>query len=108
MVSRSSCPYCKAWEIEVGSVYAKTAESRIAPLRRVEIDDISSVSHYRFKEPVIYTPTFILLAGDVEIGRIVGYSDEAMFWGLLGALLDKVEPEASKPMRASRQAEPKV
>ena len=32
----SSCSYCRAWEIEIGRIYAKTPEGREAPLRRVD------------------------------------------------------------------------
>ena len=40
----------------------------------------------RFK-PVIYTPTFILVRGDHEIGRISGYPGESYYWEELGELL---------------------
>jgi hypothetical protein len=89
MVSNSTCPYCKAWEIEVGSIYDKTAESKSAPLRRIDIKLIATMP-FVFKEPVPYTPTFILLDKDVEVGRIVGYSDDATFWGLLNERLSKL------------------
>jgi Thioredoxin-like domain len=88
-VMRPQCPYCKAWEIEVGQVYDRTQESGAAPLRRIDIGDVRA-SPYLFKEPVRYTPTFVLMDRNVEVGRIVGYSDEAMFWGLLGGLLGKI------------------
>lgn len=86
VVSRANCPFCKAWDMEVGSIYAKTEAGRTAPLRRVEIGRLPGLP-YVLKAPVIYTPTFIVLDGDVEIDRIVGYSDEAMFWGSLDSIL---------------------
>lgn len=92
-VGQRNCPYCKAWEIEVGSVYAKTNEGKLAPLRRIRIDELASAA-YAFNEPVIYAPTFVLLNGETEIGRITGYSDASMFWGLLNVLLRKGEPDA--------------
>lgn len=101
-VDRASCPYCRAWKIEVGSVYGKTLESRIAPLRRVEIDEIGRVP-YAFKEPVLYTPTFVLIDRNLEIGRIVGYSDEAAFWGQLHELLQRLEPDRPAPARIKRE-----
>ena len=86
VVSQRNCPYCKAWEIQIGSLYAKTDESKLAPLRRIRIDELAGAA-YVFKEPVIYAPTFVLLNGKTEIGRITGYSDVSMFWGLLNVLL---------------------
>ena len=41
-------------------------------------------------EPVRYTPTFVLVAEGRELGRITGYRDDAMFWGLLGAMLRRL------------------
>lgn len=91
MVTRPHCPYCKLWEIQVGSIYDRTRESSLAPLQRMKIEDISS-SAYVFNEPVLYTPTFILLDENVEVGRIVGYADEAAFWGLFDELLSRLPP----------------
>ena len=92
MVTRPNCPYCTAWEIQVGSVYHKTEEGRAVPLRRMQIEDIPRVA-YAFDERVLYTPTFILLDQEMEVGRIVGYSDEAAFWGLLDELLTRLPPK---------------
>lgn len=39
------------------------------------------------KTPVIYTPTFVLVEHDSEIGRIEGYPGEDFFWSLLERLL---------------------
>jgi len=89
IVTRPNCPYRKVWEIQVGSVYAKTAEGKTAPLRRMAIEDIPGTA-YVFDEPVLYTPTFVLLDEEMEVGRIVGYSDEAAFWGLLQELLTRL------------------
>jgi hypothetical protein len=87
-VMRTDCPFCKAWDIEVGRVYERTQEGRIAPLRRIDIGNVGETP-YEFSEPVRYTPTFILVDGRREKDRIVGYSDESMFWGLLSGLLSK-------------------
>ena len=91
VVGRDNCPYCRAWEVEIGARYNDTVESDIARLRRIDIDDIARAP-YDFREPVRYTPTFILIDRHAEIGRIVGYADPASFWGSLHALLAKLEP----------------
>jgi hypothetical protein len=107
VVSQPNCSYCKAWDIEVGSVYARTDEARIAPLRRVRLDALAG-SAYRFQEPVLYAPTFVLLDGATEIGRITGYSDASMFWGMLNQLLRKLAPESRAVTKtvANRSAHP--
>lgn len=106
-VGQPNCPYCKAWDLEVGSVYARTDEAKIAPLRRMRLDALAG-KPYRFKEPVLYAPTFVLLDGTAEVGRITGYSDASMFWGMLNQLLLKVRPEAPIPTQtvANRSAYP--
>lgn len=83
------CRWCEAWNAEIGEIYSKTAESRIAPLRRVDIhgqrpDDLA---HLR---GIVYTPTFVLMEDGREVGRITGYAGEEFFWGLLGVELKKL------------------
>ncbi|MEC9367868.1 MAG: thioredoxin family protein, partial [Pseudomonadota bacterium] len=36
---------------------------------------------------VVFTPTFVVLHEGREIGRILGYSGEDFFWGLLEKIL---------------------
>ncbi len=83
------CEWCEAWDRDVGVVYHKTEEGRLAPLRRVELhaprpEDLGTV------EAVIYTPTFVLMDRGRELGRITGYPGEDHFWGLLGVLLEQL------------------
>jgi hypothetical protein len=35
MFERDGCVWCQRWDREIGSVYDKTAEARVLPLRRV-------------------------------------------------------------------------
>lgn len=89
MFESAGCAWCAAWDREVGVIYDRTAEARIAPLRRVDIAaprpaDLAEVG------PIVYTPTFVLLDGGREVGRILGYPGEAHFWGLLGTELKKL------------------
>jgi len=89
------CEWCEVWDDEVGVVYHKTSEGRRAPLRRISIDeprpaDLMPISGVR------YSPTFVLLDGTHEVGRIVGYPGEDHFWALLQVLLDDL-PQSSEP-----------
>lgn len=43
---------------------------------------------------ILYTPTFVLMDGGREVGRIVGYPGEDLFWGLFGALLAQLPAES--------------
>ena len=38
MFNARDCTFCEAWDREVGRIYARTAEGRRAPLRRLDIE----------------------------------------------------------------------
>lgn len=85
MVEEAGCVYCARWHAEVGTAYANSAEGRFAPLRRVRINE-AEIGHLK---GLRYTPTFVLVEGQREIGRITGYPGADFFWALLAELLAK-------------------
>lgn len=92
-----ACPWCARWEQEIGVAYPHTAAGRRAPLRRVDMsrplpDDLAGLGDAL--EPVRFSPTFVLLHGAQEIGRIVGYPGEHFFWPLLEELLARLPAAA--------------
>lgn len=92
MFEQRFCEYCDQWNEEVGVIYHKTSEGKLAPLRRVNIhqnppEDIAHIPSGRF------TPTFVLVVEGKEIGRIRGYPGEDFFWGLFGQMLKKLPVE---------------
>ena len=90
MYTRNGCPFCVRFEREVAPVYAKTPEGKAAPLRRIELP-AGGVRGEGLREPVIATPTFVLVEDGQEVGRITGYLNDDMFWGLLGRLVAVIE-----------------
>jgi len=85
MFEELGCEYCDLWNEQIGVTYPNTPEGRFAPLTRVFKGD-RSVSHIK---RVIYTPTFVVMQGNKEIGRILGYPGEEFFWAFLGEILEK-------------------
>lgn len=83
MVDDPACTYCIRWNKEVGRGYARTAEGRAAPLRRVR-RNAGVLSSFA---PVVYTPTFILVRNGREVGRITGYPGQLHFWEELSGLM---------------------
>jgi hypothetical protein len=83
MVQEPDCRFCRQWEADIGPRYARSAEGRFAPLERVRRNApaISGLA------PVVYTPTFIVLRGGEEIGRITGYPGPEYFWEELDPIL---------------------
>lgn len=86
MVERKGCHYCIQWKDDLGPIYPKTAEGRYAPLRMVDLAD-GLPDDITFARKVVYTPTFVLIENNTEIGRIEGYPSEDFFWGLLQMML---------------------
>ncbi len=86
MFRQALCEWCEVWDDEVGIVYNKTQEGKRVPIRQVDIHD-KRPSDLGAIKPVIYTPTFVLVKGGVELGRIQGYPGEDFFWGLLSKML---------------------
>jgi thioredoxin-related protein len=85
-VDRSGCPWCARFEREVLPGYGLSDLGREAPLKRVSLD-AGQPKEAALDEPVRFTPTFVLLRDSREIGRVVGYMDNATFYGLVEKLL---------------------
>lgn len=89
MFERAGCPWCARWDAEVAPAYMKTAEGQRAPLRRHNLDQ-GQPRDIALERPVRYTPTFVLVDGGKEVGRITGYIDNGMFWGMLSPLMQRL------------------
>lgn len=86
MLEQPGCVWCARFDAEIAPAWPKTAEGRAAPLRRVDItlpwpDDLKAIGKERF------TPTFVLVHGGREIGRLRGYVGDEFFWYRIGELI---------------------
>lgn len=95
------CPYCEAWDADIGSMYHKTWEGARFPLRREALGD-GIPDDLEIDRSVQYTPTFVLVddAGR-EVGRVTGYNPE-WFW----AFLDQQIRDHDAALRAAGQTPP--
>ena len=105
MFEQKGCVWCQRFDREIAPAYAKTAEGKRAPLRRVDIakplpDDLSFVVRERF------TPVFVLVENGSEFGRIRGYPGETFFWGLLANLLERLDRGEPAPAPADAATPP--
>lgn len=96
MYRRDGCPFCARFEREVAPIYSKTREGTLAPLKRIDLPT-GGVRDGSLREPVIGTPTFVLVDAGREIGRITGYLNDDTFWGLLGQLLAGMDKHEGNP-----------
>ena len=92
MLEQDGCVYCEKFNREIAPAYSKTAEGKIAPLRRIDInqewpEDLADI------KPTTLTPTFILIENNKELDRLYGYSGDEYFWFLLGELLENLNTE---------------
>jgi hypothetical protein len=85
MVDEPGCRYCRLFDAEVGGAYHRTAEGRFAPLVRVR----RKSPELKGFNPVIYTPTFLLVRRGEELGRLTGYPGSEYFYSELDELLAK-------------------
>lgn len=99
MFEQAGCEWCAVFDRDVAPIYGKTAEGQRAPLRRVTMGaplpaDLAFIQVERL------TPLFVLVDKGREIGRIRGYPGDDNFWGLLGALIKKLDAAGSDGNRA--------
>ncbi|MCF6315592.1 MAG: hypothetical protein L3J30_04735 [Marinosulfonomonas sp.] len=95
MVEEVGCPWCDRWKAEIGPIYPKTAEGRIAPLVKVMIHDPLE-DGITLNSPPIYTPTFILLNDGQEVGRIEGYQSDEFFWWFMETMIKQLPEDLQK------------
>jgi hypothetical protein len=99
MFEQAGCAWCAAFDRDIAPVYAKTAEGRRAPLRRVDMTR-PVPADLAFIEGERLTPLFVLIDKGREIGRIRGYPGEDHFWGLLGVLIKQLDAAGTGGERA--------
>ncbi|MVO17459.1 hypothetical protein [Zongyanglinia huanghaiensis] len=87
MVEQPNCEWCARWDEEIGPIYPKTSEGRFAPLRRVDLRDLPG--ELDVARRVNFTPTFLIIEDQREIGRLEGYPGEDFFWPVIAQLLSK-------------------
>jgi hypothetical protein len=87
------CPWCAAWDRDIGPVYPKTEIGRNIPIRFADLNR-SADAGILLRDPVRYSPTFVLVDGGREIGRIEGYPGEDFFWDLLDNLVRRLPSPA--------------
>ena len=95
------CSWCKKWDNEIGVIYNLTSESCQAPLRKIDINDTIPES-ITVIENIVYTPTFILVHKEIEVGRITGYPGEDFFWPMLNGLIDDNIPKEVRKTNSSQ------
>ncbi len=90
MFETKGCYWCEKWREEVGVIYNKTPEGKLAILQ-VEPLTKAAQKQYDLKSAIFYSPTFVLIDDKKEIGRIEGYPGADFFWGMLEKLIEKFE-----------------
>ena len=93
MFEQDGCYWCEIWDDEISEIYPKTLEGSVAPLQRIDIHSTLS-TEITLKSSPQFTPTFIIVNNNIEVGRIEGYPGEDFFWGLIDKILLEI-PEYS-------------
>ena len=102
MFERAGCVYCARWDRDVGPAYPLTPQGKAAPLRKVDLDARKNPdsAELKLERPVRYSPTFVLTKDGREVGRITGYMDDAMFWGVFAKMLEQQQSPKSNGDRS--------
>ena len=87
MITSDRCPYCKAWERDVGAIYAESPYAQNLPLTRVKLSG-AMPDGLVFDASITGTPTFVVFRGGLEIDRQLGYQSSEMFWWWLSEHVD--------------------
>jgi thioredoxin-related protein len=90
MFEREGCVYCSRWNNDIAPAYMASKEAKLAPLRRHDLAKGQPVG-IKLAAPVRFTPTFVLVDNGAERGRITGYFDNAIFWGMLEKLVQPLK-----------------
>lgn len=90
MVDDPACRFCRKFDAEVGPGYPSTRQGRIAPLIKLRRDsyELGALG----LAPAVYTPTFILMRGKREVGRMTGYPGAEYFFEELDTLIERAQP----------------
>lgn len=84
------CAWCAKWHAEIGGIYPRTPEGLRLPLRAIT-GRVPPAGDFALDRPVTYTPTFVVVDGGREAGRITGYPGNAYFWQMLGQLIQDLD-----------------
>lgn len=90
MLERHDCPWCRRWLREVGETSWNGSDlGQRAPLRRVDLAQPVPPDLAWLRERRV-TPTFVLVVGSRELGRIIGYPGDLFFWQQAEVLLTRL------------------
>jgi hypothetical protein len=85
------CAACGHFDQEIGRIYDRTDEATQAPITKIDFEHwaehpLNSCAD----DAVVGTPTFIMLNECHEVDRIVGYSNDELFWLALQRMLNRL------------------
>ena len=101
MFEEAGCTWCQRWHAEIGPGYPKTSEGHIAPLRRVDFRK-GPPSDIVLLQRITSTPTFVLVEGGEERGRILGYPGAQFFYPMLEGLIQRLPKPAAASEAGSK------
>lgn len=104
MFEEDGCIWCARWDAEVGPSYSSSREGEAAPLRRFDLRRDPLPDNLELSQRVRYTPTFVLVENDREIGRIIGYPGKTLFWDQLETLVAQIETDDRDPLNTASAA----
>lgn len=89
------CGACRSFDREIGPIYPRTDEARVAPMLKIDFAEWPAHELAAcVNSDVFATPTLILMDGCTELDRITGYSSDELFWFGLQRLMNHLPEQA--------------
>lgn len=91
------CGACQDFGRKVGTIYPKTEEAELAPMRKINIAALDQATirqraQAQLQGDIPGTPVFVLVDKGREIDRFSGFSSDELFWMSLQRLLNQLSP----------------
>jgi thioredoxin-related protein len=79
VMEADGCTYCGLFRRDVLPSYKSSERAKDVPIRFVDVNDVPA-SKIELETPIDIVPTFVILKGNKEIGRIPGYTGPENFF----------------------------
>ena len=86
VVEADGCIYCDIFRRDVLPAYEASEQAKDVPVRFVDVNDIDD-EHLKLSAAIDIVPTFLVVNGKQEIGRISGYVGPENFFQSIKYLL---------------------
>jgi|CXWK01.1.fsa_nt_gi thioredoxin-related protein len=86
VMEADGCTYCSLFRRDVLPSYKNSERAKDVPIRFVDVNDVPA-SKIELETPIDIVPTFVVLKGNKEVGRIPGYTGPENFFHTINYII---------------------